>query len=90
MNKFFNYLQPTIIQATMDEELPERVRGRFFVNFNVFGIPYFTENYFLLETSFGAPYLVLKEDNWGLQLEDTAEGELLDIPRIILILQINS
>ena len=32
MNKFFSYLQPTIIQATMDEELPERVRGRFFVN----------------------------------------------------------
>lgn len=84
MNKFFNYLQPTIIQATMDEELPERVRGRFFVNFNVFGIPYFTENYFLLETSFGAPYLILKEDNWGLQLEDTTEGELLDIPRIYI------
>jgi len=84
MNKFFQYLQPTIIQATMNEELPEKVRGRFFVNFNVFGIAYFNENYLLQETSFGAPYLILKEDNWGLQLEDTAEGELLDIPRIFI------
>ena len=84
MNKFFNYLQPTIIQATMNEELPERVRGRYFINFNVFGIAYFTENYILSETSFGAPYLILKEDNWGLLLENTTEGELLDIPRIYI------
>ena len=84
MNKFFKYLQPTIIQATMNEELPERVRGRFFINFNVFGLHYFTENYILQETSFGAPYLILKEDNWGLQLEDSAEGDLLDIPRIYI------
>jgi len=84
MNQFFKYLQPTIIQATMNEELPEQVRGRFFINFNVFGIAYFTENYILGETSFGAPYLILKEDNWGLQLENTTEGELLDIPRIYI------
>ena len=84
MNHFFKYLQPTIIQATMNEELPEQVRGRFFINFNVFGIAYFTENYILGETSFGAPYLILKEDNWGLQLENTTEGELLDIPRVYI------
>lgn len=84
MNNFFKHLQPTIIQATMDEELPERVRGRFFINFNVFGIRYFDEHYILQETSFGAPYLILKEDNWGLQLEDTSEGELIDIPRIFI------
>ena len=84
MNQFFKYLQPTIIQATMNEELPEQVRGRFFINFNVFGIAYFTENYILGETSFGAPYLILKEDNWGLQLENTTEGELLDIPRVYI------
>jgi len=84
MNQFFKYLQPTIIKATNNEELPERVRGRFFINFNVFGLAYFTENYILQETTFGAPYLILKEDNWGFQLEDTAEGELLDIPRIYI------
>ena len=84
MNKFYNYLQPTIIQATNSEELPESVRGRFFINFNVFGIQYFCEKYILQETEFGSPYLLLKEDNWGLQLEDSAEGELIDIPRIYI------
>ena len=84
MNKFFNYLQPTIIRATMDEELPEKVRGRYFINFNVFGIKYFNENYILSENSFGSPYLILKEDNWGFQLENTAEGEVIDIPRIYI------
>lgn len=84
VNQFFKYLQPTIVRATYDERLPERVRGKFFLNFNVFGITYFTERYILKETPFGSPYLLLKEDNWGLQLEDTTEGELLDIPRIYI------
>jgi len=84
MNNFYKYLQPTIIQATMNEELPEKVRGRYFINFNVFGIQYFVQNYILGETTFGAPYLILKEDNWGLLLEDTTEGELLDIPRLYI------
>lgn len=84
MNKFFRFLQPTIIQATMNEELPPEVRGRYFINFNVFGIQYFTEKYILQETDFGAAYLILKEDNWGFQLEDTDEGELIDIPRIYI------
>lgn len=84
MNKIFRFLQPTIIQATMNEELPEQVRGRFFINFNVFGIQYFTEKYILQETDFGAAYLILKEDNWGFQLEDTDEGELIDIPRVYI------
>jgi len=43
MNNFYKYLQPTIIQATMNEELPEKVRGRYFINFNVFGIQYFVQ-----------------------------------------------
>ena len=77
-------MQPTIIQATMNEELPEEVRGRYFINFNVFGIQYFTEKYILQETDFGASYLILKEDNWGFQLEDTDEGELIDIPRVYI------
>ena len=68
----------------MNEELPEEVRGRFFINFNVFGIQYFTEKYILQETDFGAAYLILKEDNWGFQLEDTDEGELIDIPRVYI------
>ena len=84
MNKIFRFLQPTIIQATDNIELPENVRGRFFINFNVFGIEYFSEKYILQETDFGASYLILKEDNWGFQLEDTDEGELIDIPRVYI------
>ena len=85
MNRFFNYIQPTIIQATMNEELPERVRGRYFINFNVLGIEYFDENYLLQETSYGAPYLILKESTDGaLLLENSPHGELIDIPRIYI------
>ena len=85
MNRFFNYIQPTIIQATMNEELPERVRGRYFINFNVLGIEYFDEHYLLQETSYGAPYLILKESNDGaLLLENSPHAELIDIPRIYI------
>ena len=85
MNRFFDYIQPTIIQATMNEELPERVRGRYFINFNVLGIEYFDEHYLLQETIFGAPYLILKESNDGaLLLEDSPNRELIDIPRIYI------
>lgn len=85
MNKFFNYIQPTIIQATMNEELPERVRGRYFINFNVLGIEYFDEHYLLQETVFGAPYLILKESGDGaILLEDSPNRELIDIPRIYI------
>lgn len=37
MNTFLN-LQPTIIKASYNEDIPENIRGRFFVNFNVIGI----------------------------------------------------
>ena len=83
-NKFFDYIQPTIIRASFDEELPENVRGRFFINFNVFGIKYFQENYILTENTYGTPYLILKEDAWGFELEDSGDGEILDVPRIYI------
>ena len=82
MNKFFDYIQPTIIQATMNEELPERVRGRYFINFNVLGIEYFDEHYLLQETVFGAPYLISKESQDGyILLEDSPNQELIDIAK---------
>ena len=85
MNKFFDLLQPTIIRASYDEGLPEQVRGRFFINFNVFNIKYFQENYILTENPLGVPYLLLKEDAWGFELEnDNAETDILDIPRIYI------
>ena len=63
MNKFFNYIQPTIVRASFDEELPEKVRGRFFINMNVFGIKYFEENYILTENANNFQYLLLKENS---------------------------
>lgn len=85
MNKFFNYIQPTIVRASFDEELPEKVRGRFFINMNVFGIRYFEENYILTEHPNSYQYLLLKENSGIFQLEDTLEAEdIVDIPRIYI------
>ena len=85
MNKFFQYIQPTIVRASFDEGLPEHIRGRFFINFNVFGIKYFEENYILSENSNNFQYLLLKENSGIFQLEDTLEAEeIIDIPRIYI------
>lgn len=85
MNKFFEYIQPTIVRASFDEELPEHIRGRYFINFNVFGIKYFEENYILSENSNNFQYLLLKENSGIFQLEDTLEAEdIIDIPRIYI------
>jgi len=83
MNRFFRLLQPTIVQASDEMPNPE-LRGRYFINFNVVGIPYFEENYILLETSFGSPYLILKENDWGLLLENSEFSDVIDIPRIYI------
>lgn len=85
MNKFFEYIQPTIVRASYDETLPENVRGRFFINFNVFGIKYFEENYLLSENSNNFQYLLLKENSGMFMLEETLEAEdIVDIPRIYI------
>ena len=89
MNKFFKYLQPTIIQATFDEELPEKVRGRYFINFNVFGINYFDERYILQESESGVPYLILRETIdpnpvGAFLMEYSQTDKVLDIPRIYI------
>ena len=58
----------------------------FLLNFNVFGIKYFDQYYLLTETSNGIPYLIIKEDNWGIELENSNDDfdDVLDIPRIYL------
>lgn len=85
MNKFFDYLQPTIVQLGYDEELPEELRGHFFVNFNVFAIDYFNENYILTENEVGTPYLLLKEDKFAFELENNImDDDILDAPRLYI------
>lgn len=85
MNSFFKYLQPTIIRASYDESMPEELRGRFFINFNVFGIDYFEEHYILTENSNNFQYLMLTENSGMFMLEDSLESEdVVDIPRIYI------
>ena len=85
MNTFFNYIQPTIVRASFDEGVPEHLRGRFFINFNVFGIKYFEERYILTENSNNFQYLLLKENSGIFMLEDTLESEdIVDVPRIYI------
>ena len=91
MNTFFNYIQPTIVRASYDEEVPEHLRGRFFINFNVFGIKYFEEQYVLTEGPNGFQYLVTTENPGGAVLteydpiEEVLEtNNIIDIPRIYI------
>lgn len=85
MNSFFKYMQPTIVRASYDDGVPEHLRGRFFINFNVFGIKYFEERYILTENSNNFQYLLLKENSGIFMLEDTIESEdIVDIPRIYI------
>ena len=85
MNKFFNYIQPTIIRASYDDGVPEHLRGRFFINFNVFGIRYFEERYILTQNDNNFQYLLLRENSGIFMLEDTLESEdIVDIPRIYI------
>ena len=85
MNKFFNYIQPTIVRASYDDGVPEHLRGRFFINFNVFGIRYFEERYILTENDNNFQYLLLRENSGIFMLEDTLESEdIVDIPRIYI------
>lgn len=91
MNSFFNYIQPTIVRASFDEELPENVRGRFFINFNVFGIKYFEEQYILSEGSNNFQYLIRMEQDDGALLTEydpldfvLEHNDIVDIPRIYI------
>lgn len=86
MNKFFDYIQPTIIKTSNNIELPEHLRNRFLLNYNVFGIKYFEQYYLLSENEEGIPYLIIKEDNWGIEMEYNKDefDKILDIPRLYI------
>lgn len=86
MNQFFDYIQPTIIKTSDNKELPDHLRNRFLLNFNVFGIKYFEQYYLLSESDEGVPYLIMNEQNWGIELENNIDGfdKILDIPRLYI------
>ena len=82
-NKFFKLLQPTIVKTSDDEFLPQKLRNRFLVNYNVIAISYFEENYILGESEDGE-YFLLANDNQKLVLENSGSGKIIDIPRLYI------
>ena len=87
-NKFFKYLQPTIVKVTDSEIAPENLRGKYLVNFNVVGIHYFDKYYIMGETESGQPYLILNEEaDFGFELEGPEynnSDNIIDIPRVYI------
>lgn len=86
-NKFLDYIQPKIIKTSNHPELPEQLRNRYLINFNIFGIRYFDQYYILKESDEGIPYLLMKEDSLGFELEDSIDNyfdKILDIPRLYI------
>jgi len=86
VNTFYTHIQPTIVRFSDDVELPENMRCRYVINYNVWGIDYFYENYLLQESDDGA-YLLLNEDRFNFLLEDSiSDQEILDIPRLYILI----
>ena len=51
MNNFMNYIQPSIVKFSSDEELPESIQNHYMINYNIVGIKYFLENFMISETA---------------------------------------
>lgn len=86
MNTFYTHIQPNIIKFSDDSELPENLRCRYAINYNVWGIDYFFENYLLQESNDGI-YMILNEDRFNFLLEDSlSDQNVLDIPRLYILI----
>lgn len=88
MSNFFNYIQPTIVQLSHEEDLPESLRGRYMVNVNIFGIEYFLENYIMVEDDDTDPnndkHILLQSPGF-FEIEGF-DAEVIDIPRMYIVL----
>jgi len=86
VNTFYTHIQPNIIKFSDDSELPENLRCRYAINYNVWGIDYFFENYLLQESNDGI-YMILNEDRFNFLLEDSlSDQNVLDIPRLYILI----
>ncbi len=83
---FFNYIQPTIVRLSEDSRLPEQLRGNYFVNVNIVGIKYFTENYMLIEDGEGGYMYMLTNDGDRIKLTDKDIESVIDIPRAYIVI----
>lgn len=93
MNNFMNYIQPSIVKFSSDEELPESIQNHYMINYNIVGIKYFLENFMISETS--GHNIVLKEvykegdpvDGFAwLTEESLSEEDVIDIPRLYIVI----
>ena len=80
--KYHNYIQPTIVKTSSYVELPEDLKKKYFVNFNVVGVRYFLENFILIEQN--GNLCLLEEDGRDFELEDSTDLEVVDVPRIYI------
>ena len=86
MNTFYRNIQPNIIKFSDDELIPEHLRCHYAINYNVWGIDYFFENYLLQEGNDGI-FMILNENNFNFILEDSLNDQnAIDIPRLYIVI----
>lgn len=83
---FFNYIQPTIVRLSDDESLPDGLRGHYLVNLNVVGIPYFVDNFLLIENGNGGYMYMLTNDYHKIRLSESGLEGVIDVPRAYIVL----
>ncbi len=86
MNTFYKNIQPNIIKFSDDDLIPEHLRCRYAINYNVWGIDYFFENYLLQESNDGI-FMILNENSFNFILEDSlSDQNAIDIPRLYILI----
>ena len=86
MNTFYKHIQPNIIKFKDDISIPEDLKCHYVINYNVWGIDYFFENYLLQESNDGI-FMILNENNFNFVLEDSLDDQSsLDIPRLYILI----
>ena len=83
---YFNYIQPTIVRLSDDPELPENLRNHYMININIVGIPYFVDNYLLIEGGNGDYMYMLTNDYHKIRLSDDGMENVIDIPRAYIVI----
>lgn len=83
---FFNYIQPTIVKLSEEEGLPSHLKGHYMVNLNVVGIPYFTENFLLIEDGKGGYMYMLTNEGHKIRISNNGMDGVIDVPRAYIVI----
>lgn len=81
---YFNYIQPTVVKASDNEDIPSNLQNKYFVNVNIVGIKYFVDNFILVEGENGDYMYMYTNDHHRLVYSPDGTEELIDIPRVYL------